>query len=437
MIDSALITARAGNGGNGIVNFRREAFVPRGGPAGGDGGNGGSIVFVASTAVNTLLKFQKGMVLKADVGDHGGPARKTGRTGDDLVVEVPVGTEVWDVSGRGKGFVIGDLAEEDSRLVVARGGYGGHGNARFATSTNQTPMLAEGGEQGEERDLRLNLKLLADVGLIGLPNAGKSSILASISAARPKIASYPFTTLEPSLGVVYFEHDAFVAVDIPGLIEGAHSGVGLGHEFLKHIERTRVLAHLVDSSEPELVERVRTINEELRQFNERLASTPQVIVVNKTDLMEDADQREWIEDELHAAFGDEMEVVFTSAATREGMEQLVAEMRRMLLQLPRKGLEVPMPDADDPDGTSNGSGPVLRPEPVHRKRSVEVLDEDVYRIVHPKAVRLARGSNLDDWSVLVQFQRRLAELGVTRELESAGVMAGSTVIVDNMEFEWD
>ena len=430
MIDSALITVRAGNGGNGIVNFRREAFVPRGGPAGGDGGNGGSIVFVASTSVNTLLKFQQGMVLKAEAGEHGGSARKTGRTGEDQVVEVPVGTEVWDVTARGKHFLVGDLSEEGARLIVARGGFGGHGNTRFATSTNQTPMLAEAGEPGEERDLRLNLKLLADVGLIGMPNAGKSSILASISAARPKIASYPFTTLEPSLGVVYFELDAFVVVDIPGLIEGAHSGVGLGHEFLKHIERTRVLAHVVDGAEPELVERVRMINEELRQFNERLASTPQLIVVNKTDLMEDAAQQEWIEDELHAAFGDEIDVLFTSAATRDGMDRLIAEMRRMLMQLPRRGRTL---DGD----VSIGSGPVLRPAPVHRKRSVEVVDEDVFRIVHAKAVRLARGSNLDDWSVLVQYQRRLGELGVTKELESAGVVAGSTVIVDNMEFEWD
>lgn len=431
MIDSALITVRAGIGGNGIVNFRREAFVPRGGPAGGDGGNGASIVFVASTSVNTLLKFQKGMVLKAEVGEHGGSARKTGKTGDDLLVEVPVGTEVWDVTSRGNHFLVGDLSEDGVRLIVAKGGHGGQGNTRFATSTNQTPMLAESGAPGEERDLRLNLKLLADVGLIGMPNAGKSSILASISAARPKIANYPFTTLEPSLGVVYFEHDAFVVVDIPGLIEGAHAGVGLGHEFLKHIERTRVLAHVVDGGEPDIVERVRTINEELRQFNERLASTPQLIVVNKIDLLEDEEQQEWLDDELHAAFGDEIEVLFTSAATRDGMDRLIAEMRRMLMQLPR---QKPGPDDDAP---IRGSGPVLRPEPVHRKRSVEVVDDDVYRIVHPRAVRLARGSNLDDWSVLVQFQRRLTELGVAKDLESAGVVAGSTVIVDDMEFEWD
>ncbi|MDA0232444.1 MAG: GTPase ObgE [Chloroflexi bacterium] len=432
MIDSARITVLAGNGGNGIVNFRREAFVPRGGPAGGDGGDGGSVVFVASTSVNTLLKFRKGTVLHAGDGQPGGSARKTGASADDMVVEVPIGTEVWDVTGGGNGILIGDLSDEGSRLVVARGGQGGFGNTKFASSTNQTPMLAEAGELGEEREVRLNLKLLADVGLIGMPNAGKSSILASISAAKPKIASYPFTTLEPSLGVVYFELDAFVVVDIPGLIEGAHSGVGLGHEFLKHIERTRVLAHVVDGAEPEVVERVRTINEELRLYNARLASTPQLIVVNKIDLFEDAGQREWLDDELHAAFGDGITVLFISTATRDGMDWLIAEMRRMLEQLPRRGSE-----GSETVAAANGTGPVLRPQPMGRKRSVEVVDKDVFRIVHPRAVRLARGSNLDDWSVLVQFQRRLSELGVTKELEAAGVVNGSTVIVDDMEFDWN
>ncbi len=427
MIDSAQITARAGNGGNGVVNFRREAFVPRGGPAGGDGGHGGSVIFVASTSVNTLLKFRKGMVLQAKSGESGKSAKKTGSDGEDLVIEVPVGTEVWDVTGGKKGDLVGDLAEDGQRLVVAKGGQGGYGNTRFASSTNQTPMLAEAGEIGEQRDLRLDLKLLADVGLIGLPNAGKSSILASISAARPKIANYPFTTLEPSLGVVYFEHDAFVVVDIPGLIEGAHAGVGLGHEFLKHIERTRVLAHVVDGSEADVVERIRTINEELRKFNERLASTPQLIVINKIDMLEEPSEVEWLEDEVNAAFGDDISVLSISAATRAGVDQLIAEMRRHLIQLPRESSSGDVADR-----------PVLRPRPVNvKRRLVEVVDEDVYRVVHPRAVRLARGSNLEDWTTLVQFQHRLKDLGVTKELEEAGVVAGATVIVDEMEFEWD
>ena len=426
MIDSAQITVRAGNGGNGIVNFRREAFVPRGGPAGGDGGHGGSIIFVASASVNTLLKFQQGMILSADSGENGKSAKKTGRDGEDLQVEVPVGTEVWDVTEGKPGVLIGDLAEAGETLLVAKGGQGGYGNTRFASSTNQTPMLAEAGETGEEKELSLNLKLLADVGLIGMPNAGKSSILASISAAKPRIANYPFTTLEPSLGVVYVDHDAFVVVDIPGLIEGAHTGVGLGHEFLKHIERTRVFAHVVDASELDVVDRVRTINSELEQFNERLADTPQLIVLNKIDLLEDADIQEWLEDELHAAFGDDVTIVPISAATRAGVDDLILEMRRMLTQLPR---------AADPDDERRG--PVLRPRPVDSRGFVEVFEEDVYRITHPRALRLARGSNLDDWTALVQFQRKLRDLGVTSELEAAGVVPGATVIVDEMEFEWD
>lgn len=430
MIDSALITARAGNGGNGVVNFRREAFVPKGGPAGGDGGHGGSIIFVASTSVNTLLKFRKGMVLSAGHGEAGKSSKKTGPDGNDLMVEVPVGTEVWDVTGASDddGELVGDLANEGDTLVVAKGGGGGFGNTKFASSTNQTPMLAEAGGTGEERELRLNLKLLADVGLIGMPNAGKSSILASISAAKPKIANYPFTTLEPSLGVVYFEHDAFVVVDIPGLIEGAHTGIGLGHEFLKHIERTRVLAHVVDADEPDIVGRIRTINEELAQYNERLGSVPQMIVLNKIDLLDDAELQEWVEDELYAAFGDDASVISISAATREGMDQLIAEMRRQLMQLPRESLE---------DDESARKTPVLRPRSIDTRRSVEVVDEDVFRIINPRAIRIARGSNLDDWTTLVQFQRRLSDLGVTKELEAAGVSAGATVIVDEVEFEWD
>ena len=430
MIDSAQITVRAGNGGNGIVNFRREAFVPRGGPAGGDGGDGGSVIFVASNGVNTLLKFQRGMVITAPSGDPGGSSKKSGRSGEDVIIEVPVGTEVWDVTHSRTGVLIGDLDEEGDRLVVAKGGQGGLGNTRFATSTNQVPLLAEAGEEGEQRDLLLNLKLLADVGLIGMPNGGKSSILAAVSAAKPKIANYPFTTLEPSLGVVYYELDAFVVVDIPGLIEGAHEGVGLGIEFLKHVERTRVLAHVVDGSESGVVERIQVINDELRQFSEVLADKPQMIVVNKIDLFEDEDQQEWLDDELHAIFGDDTTVVFISAATHAGIDRLVLEMRRLLNLTPR-------PAPDPAEGLAGHPGPVLRPTPVDRPRSVEVLGDDTFRIIHPRALRLARGSNLDDWAVLVQFQKRLSDLGVTRDLDAAGVMPGSTVIIDDVEFEWD
>jgi GTP-binding protein len=428
MIDSAVIKVRAGNGGNGITSFRREAFVPRGGPAGGDGGKGGDVILSASTSVNTLLRFQKERWLEAESGDKGGPSNKTGKSAEDRVVQVPVGTEVWDITRGEPGFLIGDLVAPGAQLIVARGGAGGLGNARFAAATNQAPLLAEAGELGEEKTLRLSMKLLADIGLVGMPNAGKSSILAAISAARPKIANYPFTTLEPVLGVVYHQLDAFVVVDIPGLIEGAHRGVGLGDEFLKHIERTRVLAHVVDGSEPGAAVRVRTINEELRQFNPDLAKRPQVVVVNKLDLIEEAGTRSQVERELRAELGPDVKLLFISAVTRAGIDTLIVEMHRALQYVPRTFAAG--------DGAVD-SGTVLRPAPVGAVKAVEMVDDGEFRIVHPRALRLARGSNLDDWQVLVQFQRKLGDLGVTRELEKAGIRPGDTVIVGDREFEWD
>lgn len=427
MIDSALIKVKAGNGGNGAVSFRKEAFVPRGGPAGGDGGRGGDIILEASNSVNTLLSFQREGIIKAMNGLDGGTLKKSGKSADDIVIKVPVGTEVWDISEGEPGALIGDLTAPDDQLVIAKGGAGGIGNTHFTSSTHQVPMLAEAGEFGEEREIRLNLKVLADVGLIGMPNAGKSSILASISAAKPKIANYPFTTLEPVLGVVHYGYDAFVVVDIPGLIEGAHSGVGLGDEFLKHVERARVFAHIVDGSEPDIVDRIKTINEELTQFNEALISRPQILVVNKIDLFEEEDgRRSDIESELREEFGDETKIHFLSAATREGMDALLLEMRRTIESVPR----------------SSGNSPetqeqVLRPKPVRKERGVEIVDDGVFRVIHRRALRLARGSNLDDWQTLVQFQKKLGDMGVTRELESAGIKPGDTLIVNDEEFEWD
>jgi GTP-binding protein len=426
MIDSALIKVKAGDGGDGIASFRREAFVPRGGPDGGDGGRGGDIVFEASTSVNTLLRFQRERVVRAGDGAAGGKKKMSGKSADDIVINVPVGTEVWDITDGEPGELIGDLTFPGARMVVAKGGAGGTGNVRFASSTNQVPMLAEAGEPGEELDLRLNLKVLADVGLVGMPNAGKSSILASISAARPKIANYPFTTLEPVLGVVHVGIDAFVVVDIPGLIEGAHEGVGLGDEFLKHIERTRVLAHVVDGSEPGISDRIKTINNELRQFNEEMSKRPQFIVVNKTDLFEDEGRKREIEKELKGDFGSDVKVLFISAATRDGMDALIQEMWRMVKAMPRK------PESYDVEPQT-----ILRPEATRRERSAEKVDDGVFRLVHRRALRLARGSDLNDWQTLVQFQKKLGDMGVTRELEAAGIMPGDTLIVGEEEFEWD
>jgi GTPase len=290
-IDYATIHVKAGDGGNGCLAFRREKFVPRGGPSGGDGGSGGSVILVSSDQINTLLDFRYQRLYRAERGDHGQGSNKAGLNGADIEVVVPVGTTVRDVA---TGETVFDFTEPGQRFVAAQGGRGGRGNARFATSTNQAPRKHEPGRPGEERDLELELKLLSDVGLIGYPNAGKSTLISRISAARPKIADYPFTTLAPHLGVVRFhEYRSFVVADIPGLIEGAHRGAGLGDRFLRHVERTAVLAHLVDVSglEPrDPVERFRAINQEMKLFNPALLEKPMLVVATKLDALSDETQ---------------------------------------------------------------------------------------------------------------------------------------------------
>jgi len=283
-IDYAKIYVKAGNGGNGVVSFRREKFVPRGGPDGGNGGNGGNVILKADAQLTTLLDFHYRKHYKAERGEHGQGSNKTGRSGKDIIIRVPCGTLVKDAETNS---VLADLVENGQEFIAARGGKGGRGNAAFATSTNQAPRIAEPGEKGEERTLILELKLLADVGLVGFPNVGKSTLLATISAAHPKIADYPFTTLEPVLGIVrYREYQSFVVADIPGLIEGSHEGKGLGIQFLKHIERTRVLAILVSSETKDLRDDVKILMHELRSFNPILARKPRLIVITKTDLVD-------------------------------------------------------------------------------------------------------------------------------------------------------
>jgi GTP-binding protein len=297
-VDEVDIHVVAGNGGRGCMAFRREKRVPRGGPSGGDGGHGGSIWVVASPHTSTLINYRFHPEFTADRGGHGEGSNRTGRTGRDLELPVPVGTLVYEKTDDPAQplRLLADLAEEGQRVLVARGGRGGLGNARFATSTNRAPRKTQPGEPGEDRHLRLELKLLADVGLVGFPNAGKSTLIARVSAARPKIADYPFTTLTPNLGVVALSDDrSFVLADVPGLIEGAHRGQGLGHRFLRHLERTRVLIHVVDvsgGSGRDPVKDLETVREELEQFQPELARKPQVVAANKIDaLTDDADVR--------------------------------------------------------------------------------------------------------------------------------------------------
>jgi GTP-binding protein len=293
-VDEVQIHVAAGSGGRGCLAFRREKFVPRGGPSGGDGGRGGSVFVVASPHTNTLVSYRFHPEFSAERGQHGQGSNRTGANGQDLELAVPVGTLVYEKVEGGAPVLLGDLAVEGQRILVAKGGRGGRGNARFASSTNRAPRRVEPGEPGEEKDLRLELKLLADAGLVGFPNAGKSTLIARVSAARPKIADYPFTTLTPNLGVVRLDDDrSFVLADVPGLIEGAHAGHGLGHQFLRHLERTKVLVHLVDVSGGSgrvPAEDLDTLRRELELFDAPLASKPQLVAANKVDVADPDDE---------------------------------------------------------------------------------------------------------------------------------------------------
>jgi GTP-binding protein len=318
-IDEATIKVKAGDGGHGCIAFRREKFVPRGGPSGGDGGNGGSIYLIADPHANTLLKFRFNRLFRADRGRHGEGSNRHGHNGGDTEVPVPLGTMVYDGN---TGELLHDFVEAGERVMIAEGGRGGHGNAHFATATNRAPQRAQDGRPGVEKDLRLELKLLADVGLVGYPNVGKSTLISRISAARPKIAAYPFTTLEPNLGVVSLDQDrTFVVADIPGLIAGAHLGHGLGIQFLRHIERTRILLHLIDISpmtEGDPVEAFLAISQELAEHNPDLPRKPTIVVATKMDIADPKKVRK-----LERWCGQkQMEVIKISAVTGEGLEEL-------------------------------------------------------------------------------------------------------------------
>ena len=325
-IDEAVITVQSGSGGRGCVSFRREKFVPRGGPDGGDGGKGGDVVLSTTSRKRTLYHFRYQKYFKAKNGVHGQGKQKTGKNGQNLVIEIPPGTLVTDAE---TGQIIKDFVEPGETLVIAKGGRGGQGNSKFKTSTHRTPRFAQPGEPGETKTFQLELKLLADVGIIGLPNAGKSTLISSVSSARPKIGDYPFTTLSPTLGVVHTDWgEPFVIADIPGLIEGAHKGTGLGIRFLRHIERTRILVHLVDVSTIEMEDPLKnylTVNKELSMYNQKLEEKPQIVVLNKLDLPDTK--------QLAASFQSalkKIKVVLISALTGQGIEDLTAKIIQLL-----------------------------------------------------------------------------------------------------------
>ncbi len=417
-IDEAQIAVAAGDGGDGIVAWRREKYVPKGGPAGGDGGHGGSVFLEATPELTTLVEFRFRRSFSADAGKTGGSSNKSGRSGEDLTIRVPVGTLVFKTRADGSEDFVADLKEVGSRVVAAKGGRGGLGNQHFATSVRQAPRFAERGEPGERFTLRLELRLLADCGIVGVPNAGKSTLLSTISAARPKIADYPFTTLEPQLGVVRVsDEESFVMVDVPGLIEGAHEGIGLGDQFLKHVERTRALVHLLDGAKPiaEILAEKATIETELGAWNPQLREKPTLLVLNKLDLTE---AREALR-ELRRCFP---EIRGISAATGEGVRDLTLAVARTIEA-------APMPEiAAAPSARIELAAPAAF--------LIERRDDGAFIVSGDRVERLAAMTNFESDEALARFERALEKMGVERRLQELGAEEGDTVRIGAYEFTY-
>jgi len=415
--DEAKIYVKAGDGGDGCVSFRREKYVPLGGPSGGDGGKGGDVYLVANPHLNTLIGFKRRTHFKAQRGDHGRGKGQKGRQGDDVFVEVPPGTVVRDAE---TGEFIADLTGEGQRALVARAGRGGRGNAAFATSTNQAPRIAERGEPGQERWLYLELKLIADVGIVGVPNAGKSTLLSVVSAARPKIAAYPFTTLEPNLGVVALDdYTSYVMADIPGLIEGAHAGAGLGHEFLRHIERTRMIIHLLDGASADPLADYESINEELALFDPELARKPQLVVLNKMDLPQAQALWPSVEKAMKAQGQKAMSI---SAVTGEGVKEMLRAVAGMLESLPE----------EEPAATEVK---VFRPAEEEKTFTV-AWEDDAWRVRGAEVERVVAMTNWELDEAVQRFQRIADAMGLKAVLREAGVQPGDTVRIGEVELEW-
>jgi len=419
-IDQVEIYVKSGRGGNGAVHFRKEKYVPRGGPDGGDGGKGGDVILEVKETLNTL-PFRHKERFVAQAGQPGGRQNMSGKSGEDLVIYVPPGTLVYEILEDGSLALLGDLTQAGQRLTVCKGGRGGRGNTHFKSSTNQVPRTAEKGEPAQEKRLKLDLKLLADIGLIGVPNAGKTTLLSALTHARPKIAPYPFTTLEPNLGVAEIdEHTRVVLADIPGLIEGAHAGAGLGHDFLRHIQRTRVLIHLLDGLSPDPLADYSQINSELALFDPHLSRKPQIVALNKIDQPEVQAQYE----KIKAVFKQKkVDLLAVSALTRTHTRELLFKAAAKLAETPpAESLPAPLP--------------VYRAEGDARAFVVSREPDGSWRITGAAIERSAAMTYWEHAGSLRRFQKLMERLGVDEALRSAGIEEGDTVHIGDFELEW-
>ncbi|MCA1038964.1 GTPase ObgE [Bacillus infantis] len=425
-VDQTKIYVKGGDGGNGMVAFRREKYVPKGGPAGGDGGKGADVVFEVEEGLRTLMDFRYNRHFKASRGEHGMSKNQHGRNSKDMIIKVPPGTVVTDADTK---EVIADLTEHGQRAIIAKGGRGGRGNTRFATPANPAPELSEHGEPGQEREVVLELKLLADVGLVGFPSVGKSTLLSVVSSARPKIAEYHFTTIAPNLGMVETEDGrSFVMADLPGLIEGAHSGVGLGHQFLRHIERTRVIVHVIDMAAVEgrdPYEDYLTINKELKEYNLRLTERPQIIVANKMDMPEAEENLKEFKNRLT----DDHPIFPISAFTRQGLRDLLFAVADKIEETP----EFPLMEEEE----DNGINRVVYKHEKPQTEFVITRDPDGSFVLSGDAViKVFKMTDFSREESVRRFARQLRGMGVDEALRERGAKDGDTIKLLEFEFEF-
>lgn len=427
--DRAKIIIRSGKGGNGHVSFRRELFVPDGGPDGGDGGRGGDVIFVVDEGLNTLSEFRHRRKFSATDGEEGGKRKCHGKDGEDIILKVPEGTVIKDAAS---GKVIADMSGENKRVTVLKGGKGGIGNMHFATATMQAPKYAKPGKPAQELEVQLELKVIADVGLVGFPNVGKSTFLSRVTNARPKIANYHFTTLTPNLGVVDLEGGGFVIADVPGLIEGAAEGVGLGHDFLRHIERTRCMIHIVDAASTEgrdPIEDIYAINKELASYNEEIASRPQIIAANKVDAIYDDGESENPIDRLRKEFEPQgYKVMPISAVTGQGVKELLYEAKRMLDENPVKKVVFEQEFFPELEIGFDANLPFTV------EKSTE--EENTYIVEGPRIEKMLGYTNLESEKGFAFFQRFLKDTGILEQLEEAGIQEGDTVRMYGLVFDY-